>query len=135
MLIGFSVITPVAGTITYLVFSISKNKKDSITNFEKQQELSQLEEEQEENDNFFPTLNQSSFYDYLVLSEGKPIITNKLISNVIKYVIPRINTTNEKVNWSYKLSGDKTNCLFYFEAKEDEKTYKKEYFFDVNMLD
>ena len=124
---------PIIATGTYLGVSIYKKRNQEMrTDLNTHKDL--VEFNSGENINIFPKLNQSIFYDFLVLENQKPIITQKLIANVIKFVVPRINTTNDNVHWSYKLSEDKSQCLFYFEVQEDGEIYNKEYLFNVKSI-
>ena len=82
----------------------------------------------------FPKLEVNTFYDDIRIKNKIPYISEEFIAHVISIVIKDVNISDGTINWGYEYldsNKQKINISFKWNAKFQQKIYKKTYYFNV----
>jgi methionyl-tRNA synthetase len=83
--------------------------------------------------NVFPKLKIESFYDQIIIKNGKPYISDNFIANVVEKVIKETKISHSNIRWGYRFkNANRTEINFYFETTiYFNKKLRKKYNFKI----
>ncbi|TQC51484.1 hypothetical protein E1I18_02240 [Mycoplasmopsis mucosicanis] len=78
------------------------------------------------NENIFPSISSSQFYEYIQIEDGKPVFDKNIFTAVYKYVVSSLQSNVEKIDFDYEFK-TKSKLVIKFIAYNQDNTYTHEY--------